>query len=60
MKGIFWNCNGFRDPKKHRFVADMTKDFDLNFIALSETVKKEFSVTFLKKIMCGEGFHLAL
>jgi hypothetical protein len=57
MKGIFWNCNGFRVPKKHRFIADMTKDFDLNFIALSEMVKKEFSVTFLKKFMCGEGFH---
>lgn len=56
MKGIFWNCNGFRDPKKHRFVADMTKDFDLNFIALSETVKKEFSVTFLKNLCARRDF----
>jgi hypothetical protein len=26
MKGIFWNNDGFKDPKKHRFVRDLTKE----------------------------------
>jgi hypothetical protein len=21
MKDIFWNCNGFKDAKKHRFIS---------------------------------------
>ncbi|PVH35203.1 hypothetical protein PAHAL_7G126000 [Panicum hallii] len=56
MKGIFWNCNGFKDPKKYRFVTDLTKELDLNFIALSETVKSEFSDSFLKNLCAGRDF----
>lgn len=56
MKGVFWNCDGFRDPKKHRFVTDLTKEFNLSFIALSETGKKDFSDAFLKNLCAGKDF----
>jgi exonuclease III len=56
MKGVFWNCDGFRDPKKHRFVTDLTKEFNLSFIALSETGKKDFSDVFLKNLCAGKDF----
>jgi hypothetical protein len=26
MKGIFWNGNGFADPKKYKFLSDLTKE----------------------------------
>jgi hypothetical protein len=26
MKGVFWNSSGFKDPKKHKFVSDLTKE----------------------------------
>lgn len=56
MKGIFWNCDGFGDPKKHRFVADLTKEYNLSFIALSETVKKDFSDSFLRNLCAGRDY----
>ncbi|PWZ23951.1 hypothetical protein Zm00014a_037299 [Zea mays] len=54
--GIFWNCDGFGDPKKHRFVADLTKEYNLSFIALSETVKKDFSDSFLRNLCAGRDY----
>jgi hypothetical protein len=37
MKGIIWNSNEFRDPKKHRFVSDTTREHNLVFTAILET-----------------------
>jgi exonuclease III len=51
MRGTFWNSNGFKDPKKHKFISDLTKENDLDFIALSEMRRTDFSPRFLKK-MC--------
>ena len=42
MKGIFWNCNGFADGKKYRFLSDLTKDKSLDFIALRKRVEPVF------------------
>jgi exonuclease III len=56
MKGIFWNCNGFRDPKKHRFISDLTKEQDLSFIAISETGKRNLTPPFLKNLCAGRDF----
>jgi hypothetical protein len=42
MKGIFWNCNGFADSKKYRFLSDLMKEKNLDYIALSETVEPTF------------------
>jgi hypothetical protein len=51
MKGIFWNCNGFADPKKYRFLSDLTKEKNLDFIVLSETGRANFPQSTL--IFCG-------
>jgi hypothetical protein len=48
MKGFFWNSNGFKDPKKHKFISDLTKENNLNFIAISETGRSDFMPRFLK------------
>ena len=56
MKGIFWNANGFRDPAKHRFVSDLTKQYNLSFIAISETCRRDFTDPFLKNLNAGKNF----
>jgi hypothetical protein len=56
MKGVFWNCNGFRDPKKHKFVSDLTKVSNLNFIAISETGRSDFTPRFLKNLCSGRDY----
>jgi hypothetical protein len=43
MRGFFWNCNGFKDPKKHRFISDLTREQDMCFIAVSEMRRKDFN-----------------
>jgi hypothetical protein len=54
MRGIFWNSEGFKDPKKHRFISDLTREQDLGFIAILETVRKGFHDSVLRNL-CGEG-----
>jgi hypothetical protein len=56
MEGIFWNTNGLRDPNKHKFIGDLTKEHDLNFIALSETGWSDFGPRFLKKLCIGRDY----
>jgi hypothetical protein len=56
MKGIFWNSDGFKDPKKHRFISDLTKEQDLSFIGISETGRRSFIDPFLKKLCAGRDF----
>ena len=59
MKGLFCNGDVFREPKKHRFIADTTNEENLSFIAISETMRKSFTDTFLKNI-CGGRNHVML
>jgi len=56
MKGIFWNCNGFADPKKYRFLSDLTKEKNLDFIVLSETGRANFPQSTLNNICAGKDF----
>ena len=57
MKGIFWNCNGFADCKKYRFLSDLTKEKkNLDFIALSETGRAKFPQSTLNNICAGRDF----
>ena len=35
-EGVFWNCNVFGDPKKYKFLSELIKEKNLDFIALSE------------------------
>jgi hypothetical protein len=50
MKGVFWNSNGFKDLKKHKFISDLTKENNLNFIAISEAGRSDFTPRFLKNL----------
>jgi exonuclease III len=56
MRGIFWNCNGFADKKKYRFLSDLTKEKNLDFIALSETGRATFPHFTLNNICAGKNF----
>jgi hypothetical protein len=56
MKGIFWNSNGLRDPKKLKHISDLMKEHNLNFTALSKTGRSEFMPSFLKNLCAGRDF----
>jgi hypothetical protein len=56
MRGIFWNSNGFKDPKKHKFVSDLTKENSLNFIAISKMSRSDFTPRFLKHLCSGRDY----
>jgi hypothetical protein len=56
MKGVYWNSNGFRDPKKHKFVSDLMKENNLNFITISETCWSDFTPRFLKNLCSGRDY----
>ena len=55
-KGAFWNSDGFRDPKKHRFISDLTKEHNLSFIATSETGRRSFTNPFIKNLCSGKNY----
>jgi len=55
MKGIFWNSNGFADKKK-RFLSDLTKEKNLDFIAVSKTGRANFLQSTLNNISTGRDF----
>jgi hypothetical protein len=56
MKGLFWNSNRFKDPKKHKFISDLTKENNLNFIAMSKTGRSEFMPRFLTNLCEGRDY----
>jgi hypothetical protein len=56
MKCIFWNSDGFKDPKKSKFVSDLTREYGLNFIVIIETCKRSFSDQLLKNLCAGKSF----
>jgi hypothetical protein len=55
-RNIFWNINGFKDPNKHKFISDLTKKNNLNFIAISEIGRSEFMPRFLKNLLSGRDY----
>jgi hypothetical protein len=56
MRGIFWNSNGFKDPKKHKYISDLTKENNLEFIAVLETERSDFLPKFLKNMCAGRDY----
>ena len=57
MKGCFWNCNGFRDTAKHLLVIETIREYKLDFFAISEMGRDNFSAPFLNKLSGGFDFH---
>jgi exonuclease III len=56
MKGVFWNSRGLADLAKHRFLAELVKEEQINFIALSETGRDSFPDHTLKNLCGGHEF----
>ena len=56
MKGSFWNSGGFRDTAKHSVVSDTIKENKLDFFAVIETGRDNFSTPFLKNLSGGLEF----
>ena len=56
MRGIFWNSRGLKDLAKRRFLADASLEHHLDFIALSETGRANFSPQFLNTLSGGIDF----
>jgi hypothetical protein len=52
VRGVFWNCNGFKDPKKHRFISDLCREQNLSFIVVSEMGHKGFHDLVIRNL-CG-------
>jgi hypothetical protein len=50
MKGIFWNSRGLSD------LANLSREQKLNFIALTETGKKDISKMVLNNICGGQEY----
>lgn len=58
MKGLFWNSRGlndFNDLAKTKFLVDIAREQNLDFIALLETRKKDFSQTSLNGLCGGKN-----
>jgi exonuclease III len=56
MKGVFWNSRGLADLAKHRFLAELFREEQINFIALSETRREYFPNHVLKNLCAGRDF----
>ena len=56
LRGLFWNSEGFRDPGKHSFVKETLRERRLDFLALSETGRSNFSTSFLSNLAVGLDF----
>ena len=53
LKGIFWNSEGFCDPRKNLFVQESIRERKLDFIALWEIGRSNFSTPFLTHLAVG-------
>jgi hypothetical protein len=56
MNGMFQNSRGLGDLAKHSHIADGCRDYDLDFIAISETGRRNFSQSFLDRYQAGLTF----
>jgi exonuclease III len=56
MKGMFWNSNGLRDQAKFRFLFDTTKENQLDFVAIMETKRNNFTVSELAHFHANKNY----
>jgi hypothetical protein len=56
MKGVFWNSRGLADLAKHRFLAELVREEQINFISLFETGRESFPDHVLKNLCAGRDF----
>jgi hypothetical protein len=56
MKGIFWNTGGLGDLGKHNTISNLVKSHRLDFLALLETGKSSFPLSFLRHLAGGMDY----
>ena len=56
MIGLFWNCRGVGKKGMATCLSDLIREYCLDFIGIQETMKKDFSSKFSRKIDPGECF----
>jgi hypothetical protein len=56
MNGSIWNSGSFRDQAKHSVVHDTIVEYRLDFFAVLETGRDNFSAPFLKNLCGGHDF----
>jgi hypothetical protein len=53
---MFKNSRGLRDLAKHLHIADCIREHSLDFVAVSETGKRDYSASLLNRLSGGEDF----
>ena len=57
MNGMFMNSRGLGDLAKHLHIAQCIQDHKLDFVAISETGRRDFLVSVLNRLSGGLDFH---
>jgi hypothetical protein len=57
MNGMFSNSRGLNDLAKHVHIADCCRDHNLDFVAISETAKRDYSSSLLNRLSGGIDFE---
>ena len=57
MNGMFMNSRGLGDLAKHLHIVQCIRDHNLDFVAISEMGRRDFSVSVLNRISGGLNFH---
>ena len=56
MINLFWNYRGVGKRGMATCILDLIRDYGLDFVGIQETMKKDFSSKFLRKIDPGQYF----
>src|SRR6266540_4833673 len=56
MNGMFMNSRGLGDLAKHLHITDCVRDYNLDFVAISEAGRRDFPVHVLNRLACGQDF----
>jgi hypothetical protein len=57
MNGMFKNSRGLRDLAKHLHIADCCRDHNLDFVAISEMGRRDYSQSLLNRLSGGIDFE---
>ena len=56
MKGLFWNSRGLWDLAQYKFLFDTSCDHQLDFIAILETRRDDFTTSDFNHFCGGRDF----
>jgi hypothetical protein len=54
MKGLFWNCRGFRKNGMSPYARDLIRDGNFDFLCFQETIMHDFFTPVLDKWILGD------